>query len=135
EISLQGYRFQSCLREICAHSQDVEDKKKCIKIKKEYWKKLHLHNALYNNFPIAAGLASSTAGLACLVFSLAELSRETYRYSPGCEFDEYVRILKFPRKSPYLVKVLGISWQMIAKFVQQLLPFFKVQWCLCPLLE
>nr|QBB78629.1 mevalonate diphosphate decarboxylase [Artemisia argyi] len=73
EISLQGGRFQSCLREIRARAQDVEDKKKGIKIKKEDWQKLHLHIASYNNFPTAAGLASSAAGLACLVFSLAKL--------------------------------------------------------------
>ncbi|KAJ9540230.1 hypothetical protein OSB04_026736, partial [Centaurea solstitialis] len=73
EISLQGGRFQSCLREIRARAQDVEDEKKGIKIKKEDWKNLHLHIASYNNFPTAAGLASSAAGLACLVFSLAKL--------------------------------------------------------------
>ncbi|KVI07418.1 Diphosphomevalonate decarboxylase [Cynara cardunculus var. scolymus] len=73
EISLQGGRFQSCLREIRARANDVEDKKKGIKIKKEDWQKLHLHIASYNNFPTAAGLASSAAGLACLVFSLAKL--------------------------------------------------------------
>ncbi|XP_024974274.1 diphosphomevalonate decarboxylase MVD2, peroxisomal [Cynara cardunculus var. scolymus] len=73
EISLQGGRFQSCLREIRARAQDVEDEKKGIKIKKEDWQNLHLHIASYNNFPTAAGLASSAAGLACLVFSLAKL--------------------------------------------------------------
>ncbi|KAD7479938.1 hypothetical protein E3N88_03074 [Mikania micrantha] len=73
EISLQGGRFQSCLREIRARAQDVEDKKKGIQIKKEDWQKLHLHIASYNNFPTAAGLASSAAGLACLVFSLSKL--------------------------------------------------------------
>ncbi|KAI7758059.1 hypothetical protein M8C21_017365, partial [Ambrosia artemisiifolia] len=66
EISLQGGRFQSCLREIRARAQDVEDKKKGVYIKKEDWQKLHLHIASYNNFPTAAGLASSAAGLACL---------------------------------------------------------------------
>lgn len=54
------------MREIRARAQDVEDKKKGIKIKKEDWKKLSLHIASYNNFPTAAGLASSAAGLACL---------------------------------------------------------------------
>ncbi|KAL4561503.1 hypothetical protein LXL04_033670 [Taraxacum kok-saghyz] len=41
EISLQGGRFQSCLREIRARAQDVEDKKKGIKINKEDWQKLN----------------------------------------------------------------------------------------------
>ncbi|KAL4568631.1 hypothetical protein LXL04_024246 [Taraxacum kok-saghyz] len=52
EISLQGGRFQSCLREIRARAQDVEDKKKGIKINKEDWQKLNLHIASYNNFSI-----------------------------------------------------------------------------------
>ncbi|PON70685.1 Diphosphomevalonate decarboxylase [Trema orientale] len=73
EISLSGGRFQSCLREIRSRAGDVEDKEKGIKISKEDWGKLHVHIASYNNFPTAAGLASSAAGLACFVFSLAKL--------------------------------------------------------------
>ncbi|KAK9282907.1 hypothetical protein L1049_011132 [Liquidambar formosana] len=73
EISLSGGRFQSCLREIRCRAGDVEDEKKGIKIAKKDWEKLHVHIASYNNFPTAAGLASSAAGLACLVFSLAKL--------------------------------------------------------------
>ncbi|XP_020199854.1 diphosphomevalonate decarboxylase 2 [Aegilops tauschii subsp. strangulata] len=73
EIALSGGRFQSCLREIRKRARDVEDEKKGIKIKKEDWEKLHVHIASYNNFPTAAGLASSAAGLACLVFTLGKL--------------------------------------------------------------
>lgn len=62
---MSGGRFQSCLREIRKRAQDVEDEKKGIRIKKEDWGKLHVHIASYNNFPTAAGLASSAAGLAC----------------------------------------------------------------------
>jgi diphosphomevalonate decarboxylase len=71
EISLLGGRFQSCLREIRKRARDFEDDEKGIKIKKEDWGKLHVHIASYNNFPTAAGLASSAAGLACFgkVFS------------------------------------------------------------------
>jgi diphosphomevalonate decarboxylase len=63
---LSGGRFQSCLREIRKRARDVEDEKKGITIKKEDWEKLHVHIASYNNFPTAAGLASSAAGFACL---------------------------------------------------------------------
>ncbi|KAM3732947.1 hypothetical protein ACB098_11G097200 [Castanea mollissima] len=73
EISLAGGRFQSCLREIRSRACDVEDEEKGIKIAKKDWEKLHLHIASYNNFPTAAGLASSAAGFACLVFALAKL--------------------------------------------------------------
>lgn len=66
EISLSGGRFQSCLREIRKRGCEFEDEKKGIKIKKEDWEKLHVHIASYNNFPTAAGLASSAAGFACL---------------------------------------------------------------------
>lgn len=73
EISLLGGRFQSCLRELRSRACDFEDDKRGIKIKKADWEKLNLHIASYNNFPTAAGLASSAAGLACFVFALAKL--------------------------------------------------------------
>ncbi|KAF8397899.1 hypothetical protein HHK36_016824 [Tetracentron sinense] len=73
EISLSGDRFQSCLREIRSRASDVEDEEKGICIRKQDWDKFHVHIASYNNFPTAAGLASSAAGLACLVFALAKL--------------------------------------------------------------
>ncbi|KAK2371703.1 diphosphomevalonate decarboxylase MVD2, peroxisomal [Trifolium repens] len=73
EISLSGGRFQSCLREIRARACDVEDNKKGVKISKEDWSKLHVHIASYNNFPTAAGLASSAVGFACLVYAIGKL--------------------------------------------------------------
>lgn len=66
EVSLSGSRFQNCLRELRSRASDVEDKERGIKIAKEDWEKLHVHIVSYNNFPTAAGLASSAAGLACL---------------------------------------------------------------------
>ncbi|KMZ72985.1 Diphosphomevalonate decarboxylase [Zostera marina] len=73
EISLSGGRFQTCLREIRYRGEDFKDEKKGICIKKEDWQTLHVHIASFNNFPTAAGLASSAAGFACLVYSLAKL--------------------------------------------------------------
>ncbi|KAJ8615388.1 hypothetical protein MRB53_034760 [Persea americana] len=73
EISLSGGRYQSCLREIRRRAGDVEDEKKGIRIRKVDWERLRVHIASYNNFPTAAGLASSAAGFACLAFALAKL--------------------------------------------------------------
>ncbi|XP_073005342.1 diphosphomevalonate decarboxylase 2-like [Typha latifolia] len=73
EISLSGGRFQNCLREIRRRARAVEDEKKGIRIQEGDWEKLHVHIASFNNFPTAAGLASSAAGFACLVFTLAKL--------------------------------------------------------------
>jgi diphosphomevalonate decarboxylase len=46
------------------------------------WKDLHVHVSSYNNFPTAAGLASSAAGYAALVASLAKLMDAQEEY-PG----------------------------------------------------
>lgn len=54
------------MKEIRSRACDVEDTEKGIKIEKKDWQKLHLHIASFNNFPTAAGLASSAAGFACL---------------------------------------------------------------------
>ncbi|GFZ06011.1 GHMP kinase family protein [Actinidia rufa] len=72
-LFLSGGRYQRCLKEIRSRASGFEDEKKGIKITKKDWENLHVHISSYNNFPTAAGLASSAAGFACLVFSLAKL--------------------------------------------------------------
>lgn len=51
-----------------------------VEVSKEEWKDMHVHVASYNTFPTAAGLASSAAGYAALVASLAKLfcAKETF---------------------------------------------------------
>ena len=66
EVSIEGERYQNCLREIRSRACDVVDAKTGIVIKKKDWESLRLHIASKNNFPTAAGLASSAAGFACL---------------------------------------------------------------------
>ncbi|KAH7287663.1 hypothetical protein KP509_32G068200 [Ceratopteris richardii] len=80
EVSLQGDRYQNCLREIRSRATDVVDTKSGRTITKEDWQNLHVHIVSKNNFPTAAGLASSAAGFACLVYSIAQLMGVQERY-------------------------------------------------------
>ncbi|KAG0615508.1 hypothetical protein M758_5G047100 [Ceratodon purpureus] len=73
EVSVEGERYKNCLREMRARATDVEVESTGRVIKKEEWSSLHIHIASENNFPTAAGLASSAAGFACLVYALAQL--------------------------------------------------------------
>ncbi|KAJ8687554.1 hypothetical protein QAD02_023348 [Eretmocerus hayati] len=62
EESMQNPRLQNCLREIRKRAQ--------VSNGMENWK---IHIRSENNFPTAAGLASSAAGYACLATTLAKL--------------------------------------------------------------
>nr|AGT17596.1 mevalonate diphosphate decarboxylase [Picrorhiza kurrooa] len=73
EVSLSGGRFQNCLREVRSCANDVEDEKEGVLKSLKGLGDLHVHMCPTIDFPTAAGLASSAAGLACLVFSLAKL--------------------------------------------------------------
>eukprot|EP00048_Salpingoeca_helianthica_P001256 m.47913 g.47913 ORF g.47913 m.47913 type:complete len:396 (-) comp11317_c0_seq2:1687-2874(-) len=65
EEDIENPRLQNCLHEIRARllARDPSDPLLHLKV----------HICSKNNFPTAAGLASSAAGYACLVFSLAQL--------------------------------------------------------------
>lgn len=67
EESFQNPRLLNCLSEIRERARKNSDGKS------EGIYDWHVHICSENNFPTAAGLASSAAGYACLVFALAQL--------------------------------------------------------------
>mmetsp|Transcript_9936 Transcript_9936/g.10041 ORF Transcript_9936/g.10041 Transcript_9936/m.10041 type:complete len:462 (-) Transcript_9936:86-1471(-) len=80
EIEINS-RAKTCLAAIRALAQDKYDPKtKEILVKKEDWPKYGLHISSLNTFPTGAGLASSAAGLACFVTTLARLYNVQERY-------------------------------------------------------
>jgi diphosphomevalonate decarboxylase len=72
-------RFKTCLLELQRMAGDrVVDGQTVVK--KEEWCDYRVHVVSVNTFPTAAGLASSAAGYACLVYSLAQLYCVTESY-------------------------------------------------------
>ncbi|KAH6897624.1 diphosphomevalonate decarboxylase [Coprinopsis sp. MPI-PUGE-AT-0042] len=65
-----GSRLETCIREMKSLRKSVIEDKDSVAPKLSEW---HVRIASYNNFPTAAGLASSASGFAALVASLAEL--------------------------------------------------------------
>nr|CAD7428354.1 unnamed protein product [Timema monikensis] len=67
EVMFDNPRIQNCLKELRRRAKvDAEESNNGL----HSW---HLHVCSENNFPTAAGLASSAAGYACLVYTLAKL--------------------------------------------------------------
>ncbi|CRL07495.1 CLUMA_CG020462, isoform A [Clunio marinus] len=66
EENFENERIQRCVKEIKARAAELGS---CPKELLEW--KIHIESE--NNFPTAAGLASSASGYACLVYSLAQL--------------------------------------------------------------
>jgi diphosphomevalonate decarboxylase len=82
EIEING-RGQTCLREVRKLAQDrVDAKTGEVIVNKEDWAKFHVHISSMNTFPTGAGLASSAAGLACVLAPLAQLYKAKEEY-PG----------------------------------------------------
>lgn len=82
KIEING-RGQTCLREVRKLAQDKIDATTGeVIVKKEDWPKYGVRISSYNTFPTGAGLASSAAGLACFVATLAKLYNAKEEY-PG----------------------------------------------------
>jgi len=80
EIEING-RGQTCLAEIRKIAGDRLDADGNVIVKKEDWPKYKVHIVSINTFPTGAGLASSAAGLACFVSTLAKLYCVKEEYS------------------------------------------------------
>ena len=72
EIQING-RGVTCLREIRRLAGDrIDEATGEVLVRKEDWPEYHVHISSVNTFPTGAGLASSAAGLACFVATLAD---------------------------------------------------------------
>ena len=74
-------RFRACIDGVRRLASDrIDPKTGDVVVKKEEWQNMCFHVSSYNTFPTAAGLASSAAGYAALVASLAKLvcAKETF---------------------------------------------------------
>nr|AYV97160.1 mevalonate disphosphate decarboxylase [Haslea ostrearia] len=81
EGAAENKRFRACVDGVMALATDkVDPKTGEVLVKKEDWKKMHVHISSYNTFPTAAGLASSAAGYAALVAAMMFLvgAKEEY---------------------------------------------------------
>jgi len=80
DVSQNG-RFHACLRLVRALATDrIDPSRGEVVVKKEDWEEYKIRVASINTFPTAAGLASSAAGYACLVYALSQLfgAKETF---------------------------------------------------------
>lgn len=74
QVIKPGSRLDVCLKELRNRAGDLVDEKTGeVLVKKEDWPSLGLQIVSHNNFPTAAGLASSAAGFGCLVASVGKL--------------------------------------------------------------
>jgi diphosphomevalonate decarboxylase len=71
EINGRGKTVISCIRQIAQDKHDPATGE--LFVRKEEWPEYRVRISSVNTFPTGAGLASSAAGLACLVASLAKV--------------------------------------------------------------
>ena len=81
KIEITG-RAKTCLVEVRKLAQTKTDVNGEVIVNKEDWNQYHVHISSHNTFPTGAGLASSAAGLACFVVTLAKLFNAKEEY-PG----------------------------------------------------
>eukprot|EP00461_Guttulinopsis_vulgaris_P003208 UN03209 len=76
----QSKRLNAVYEAVRARAEDYVDENGKVLIKKEEWADYKIKVISENNFPTAAGLASSASGLACFTYGLATLFnyKETY---------------------------------------------------------
>jgi diphosphomevalonate decarboxylase len=79
EIVING-RGKTCLAEIRKIAGDRKDANGNVIVAKEDWINYKVHIVSINTFPTGAGLASSAAGLACFVSTLAKLYNVSEEY-------------------------------------------------------
>jgi len=72
EQDIHSKRLQVCITKLRQGADDLWLDGKLVVAKKD-WIDYRLHIISENNFPTAAGLASSASGLACFVYSIAQL--------------------------------------------------------------
>jgi diphosphomevalonate decarboxylase len=72
-------RFRACVDGVKALASDRTMEDGTV-VSRQDWQKMHVHVSSYNTFPTAAGLASSAAGYAALVASLADLMGAVEEY-------------------------------------------------------
>lgn len=79
--AFKSKRFRACVDGIKRLASDrIDPKTGNVLVKKDEWQSMCFHVSSFNTFPTAAGLASSAAGYAALVASLAKLvcAKETF---------------------------------------------------------